>query len=346
MVFSNMLRITSVFTLLLTLSAAIPHPASNTLHQLSPREPTACGTQAASDCQGIYSDESCVGFGRTETTPQDAVTEVGYLAHAALRALHTVPGMPSAQGNLTDPIHPADHFFYLFENDLNVAKFVENVFTNIANCADRHDCPYSLISCEDTRSSANGCLAPPRYGYVEDGYNTTINPPKVTMCTTGFAAFWPIPLPCTTPGGEDRLGSGLLAQMVQVYAMTRPNVTFLQEQTGSPNITILSGITDPKYKWAQGMDLAELGYGITNGDGLRARGLANAQNYVEFAKWSWDLNFGDAPQLVNNTKCLDHFTQYAAEHGAKPISTRGRNMLETVDPANTTLSDAIFESPV
>ena len=91
MVFSNMLRITSVFTLLLTLSAAIPHSASNTLHQLSPREPTACGTEAASDCQGIYPDESCVRFGRTETTPQDAITDVGYLARAARKTTHLSP---------------------------------------------------------------------------------------------------------------------------------------------------------------------------------------------------------------------------------------------------------------
>ncbi|KAL8729127.1 MAG: hypothetical protein Q9166_004958 [cf. Caloplaca sp. 2 TL-2023] len=51
---------------------------------------------------------------------------------------------------------------------------------------------------------------------------------------------------------------------------------------------------------AQGQTLMELGSGI-NGEGMRARVLANAQNYVEFAKWRWGMGYGDAAFVIR--KC-------------------------------------------
>ncbi|KAL8790635.1 MAG: hypothetical protein Q9213_000483 [Squamulea squamosa] len=336
-----MLSTISTIVLLLTVATAVPRSTLRQFQELSPRQDAAGGLENRyPECYWNQPSESCPGFyplvgACNGTNVWQAIDDVGFLAHAALRALYSKSPKPASPSEPPKgPISPADHFFYFFENDPvgAVAEFVAKVFKNIVACADRHDCTANLVICD--RAAERGlwpdeCATPPgRYGYVRDpNQNVAAQNGRgkgngvVFMCAAGFA-LPQNPPPCTTAGGADSLGSALLAQLVQVDVITRPDVVFLEKHTGWRNITVL----DPKtigesyqVKQAQGMTLMDLGFGI-NGGGLRQKGLANAQNYVEFAKWSWDMNYGDAPFLTSPEKCDDHFRHEVERSGAKPIT--------------------------
>ncbi|KAL8876238.1 MAG: hypothetical protein Q9198_005532, partial [Flavoplaca austrocitrina] len=259
------------------------------------------------------------------------------------RALYTNATRPASPTELPETgVHPADHFYWFFQNNLEVMNFVANVFKNLTVCADRHDCLKHVVFCEvDGRTELypGACgSSPGRYGYLPgnpnqfSGVQSTIN--GVVVQKGGGVVFsCPAgrelprnPPPCSTPGGADSLGSGLLAQLIQVDMLTRHDINILERHAGWKNITVQDTDINRRQRasesvWgnpAQGMTLKEMGFGV-NGDGLMYRGLANAENYVEFAKWSWDLNYGDAPFLTNQ-RCDDHFKAAVNQTGARPLS--------------------------
>ena len=221
-------------------------------------------------------------------------------------------------------------------------NFVANVFKNITVCADRHDCLNHAVFCQVDGApeiDQGGCgSSPGRYGYLRgnpnqySGVQSTING-QVVQKGGGVVFSCPAgrdlprnPTPCSTPGGEDSLGSGLLAQLIQTDMLTRHDPAILERHSGWKNITVQTTDINSKQRVspnaygnpAQGMTLKEMGFGV-NGDGLMYRGLANAQNYVEFAKWSWDMNYGDAPFLTNQ-RCDDHFQAAVNQTGARPLT--------------------------
>ncbi|KAL8671654.1 MAG: hypothetical protein Q9224_007617, partial [Gallowayella concinna] len=214
----------------------------------------------------------------------------------------------------------------------DVANFVANIFRSIFACSEKRDCPFNTVFCFTPNSWEGACETPPgRYGFVRDPnqYSATLNHQakgggSMFLCDAGLALPRNAP-PCSQPGGrmgQDTLGTGLLGQIVQVDVITRPDVPFLEEHTGGwQNITVLDkdtlrGDFDYKTVMAQGMTLMEMGFGV-NGEGLREKGLANAQNYVEFAKWSYDMNYAG---LAGGPKCDDKFDTFRKQAGAKPIS--------------------------
>ncbi|CAO1598921.1 hypothetical protein XANCAGTX0491_002672 [Xanthoria calcicola] len=335
--FPQVLSTVATFAFLVTLSTAVPQPPSTTLQQLSPRQDATDSAESplsscltGAKCPGIYySPDSCAG-----TNIQESIDGVGFLVHAALRALYTKSPRPASPTELpTGDPSPAKHFFYFFENNAKVAEFVANVFKALVSCADGHDCLHNVVFCdaEGRRDNyPNACSTPPgRYGYVRapnqySGQQSTINGVVVQKgggvvfsCPAG-RAFPPLETPCSTAPGKDNAGSALLAQLLQVDMITKIDIPFLEQRTGWQNITVLDGNPDSNQKQAQGMTLRELGFGV-NGNGLREKGLANAQNYVEFAKWSWDLNYGDAAGL-SGERCDEEFDLELERTGAQPIT--------------------------
>lgn len=255
-----------------------------------------------------------------------------------VRALYTKAPRPASPTELpTGSPSPAKHFFYFFENDSKVAEFVANVFKALVACFDGHGCLYNVVFCQTEgkqETYPGACSTPPgRYGYVRapnqySGPQSLINGQVyqkgggvVFSCPAG-RDFPPIATPCTGPPGEDNVGSALLAQLVQVDLITNINITFLESKTKWQNITVQVLDGQPELssndKQAQGMALADLGFGL-NGRGLRERGLANAQNYVEFAKWSWDLGYGDAVGLTGE-KCDDQWDLEVERLRLEPVT--------------------------
>ncbi|KAI4252621.1 MAG: hypothetical protein L6R42_007890 [Xanthoria sp. 1 TBL-2021] len=255
-----------------------------------------------------------------------------------VRALYTKAPRPASPTELpTGSPSPAKHFFYLFENDSKVAEFVANVFKALVACVDGHDCLYNVVFCETEGRPdiyPGGCSTPPgRYGYVRapnqySGPQSLINGQVhqkgggvVFSCPAG-RDFPPIATPCSATPGRDNAGSALLAQLLQVDLITKIDIPFLESKTKWQNITVQALPGQPELssneKAAQGLTLLELGFGV-NGNGLREWGLANAQNYVEFAKWSWDLNYGDAVGL-SGERCDDEFELEVGRSGAQPIT--------------------------
>ena len=85
--FSNVIGTLAACTLLLTLSAAVPHSPANTFQHLAARqepvdsEGVPCH-YTQSKCQGIYPNDSTCN----QTNIQQAIDDVGFLAHAARMA--------------------------------------------------------------------------------------------------------------------------------------------------------------------------------------------------------------------------------------------------------------------
>ncbi|KAL8813433.1 MAG: hypothetical protein Q9200_000284 [Gallowayella weberi] len=227
-------------------------------------------------------------------------------------------------------ISPAPHFFYFFDNNKAVANFVANIFRSILACSLGVNCPFNIVFCDNNRAWPNACQTPPgRYGYVRDPNQlaAALNHKakgggSMFMCPAGLALARNA-APCSQESanmGKDTLGTGLLGQIVQVDVITRPDVGFLEAHTGGwENITVLdhdvlNGSHDNTTPMAQGMTLMELGFGV-NGEGLREKGLANAQNYVDFAKWSYDMNYSN-----KGRKCDDKFEAYRKRIGAEPVT--------------------------
>lgn len=240
-----------------------------------------------------------------------------------VRALYTKAPKPAADFELpTGPVSPAPHFFYLFVNDRPVAEFVANIFRALLACSEKHDCPFNTVFCDNNRAWPGACSTPAgRYGFVRDPNQAVAalnNRPKgggsVFLCPAGLA-LPRNPAPCSAVLGKDSLGSGLLAQLVQVDVITKPDVPFLETHTGWENITVLDGVNNYQTKEAQGMTMAELGFG-RNGEGLRERGLANAQNYVEFAKWSYDLGYA----AREGATCDEKFEAFVKAERVQPVS--------------------------
>ncbi|KAL8687785.1 MAG: hypothetical protein Q9218_006145 [Villophora microphyllina] len=317
--FQKLLGGFSVLALLQTLSLASPLSPFETYNDLSPRQgfDQTCGWNRPKDnpCPGMYyqSDLSCKD---NATAVSTAIMDVSLIAHAALRALHKGhESFISPSDPLTGDLSPADHFFYFFDNDQAVASFVASIFQNIADCADGKNCPNNLIICGDQRFGASKCDAG-QFGYVLDPnqYSATLNnKPKggglVFLCNGGMA-LPRNPVSCTTNAGANSLGYALLYEMVQVDVITRPDTEFLQQKTGWPNITQLTGDGDGK------TPLKDIGWG-TLGNGLKAKGLANADNYARFASWSWDLGFGSTPW--NGTTCEKVFQQTVQQEDLQPV---------------------------
>ncbi|KAL8672718.1 MAG: hypothetical protein Q9168_002843 [Polycauliona sp. 1 TL-2023] len=348
-----------------TLSAAIPHSPSRKLPQLSarqiiPGEPVDSDgypCRWSSKCEGIWINDSC-----NQTNAQQAVDDVGLLAHAArmdprltpllsyptkrgsltFNALYTNQTSPASSTDLPNgPTDPASHFFWFFENNVQVADFVASVFRNVTACADKHDCGHQAVFCdkEGVPETWPGACSKPagRYGFSMNP-NQYSGPQSYTngvVVQKGGGVVYSCPAgrelprdraPCSsTTEPPDSLGSGLLAQLIQVDMLTRIDIPFLQQKTGWQNITVQNADPNARAETilptspAQGMTLIEMGWGI-NGGGLRQRSLANAQNYVDFAKWSFDMNYGIAPAGVTNQKCDDHFQRIVARDGAKPVT--------------------------
>ncbi|KAL9597760.1 MAG: hypothetical protein Q9179_004152 [Wetmoreana sp. 5 TL-2023] len=260
----------------------------------------------------MWPDESC---NNSMDAINNAKLDVSYLAHAALRALHNpnatnqAPSVP-----ISGPVNPAQHYFYFFDNNMKVAETVADIFRSIAACADGHDCPNNLILCGPPQNLPQQC-ANGIYGFVRDPNQKSQalnNRPKgggaVWLCDAGLA-LPRNPPPCSTGGGADSLGYALLYEMVQVDVITRPDRTFLQQRTGYPNITTLAG---------EGVKetLMEIGWGI-NGNGLKGKGLSNAENYARFASWSWDLGFGGQPW--GGITCEGNFERRVQQIGLHPV---------------------------
>ncbi|KAI4100034.1 MAG: hypothetical protein L6R37_005712 [Teloschistes peruensis] len=311
----------SVFALLFASSStATPLSSSQPYSDLLPRQgfDQTCGWNRPKDdpCPGIY--YSTDGHCKTNATALDqAIKDVGLIAHAALRALHGANFTQlSPNATLTDlPINPAQHYFYFFDNDRTVAAKVAAIFQSIANCADGHDCPNNLILCGDQRFGASQCDRG-QYGYVLDPNQHVAaanNQPKggglVFFCNAGMA-LPSNPQPCSSPGGAPRIGYALLYQLVQVDVITRPDTDFLKQKTGQTEITQITSSSDGK------TSLKEIGWG-TAGNGLKGKGLANAENYARFASWSWDLGYGGAPWTGET--CEGHFTDAVREEGLVPV---------------------------
>ncbi|KAI4154448.1 MAG: hypothetical protein L6R39_001389 [Caloplaca ligustica] len=288
-----------VLAVIATLAAASPYPPSKASDYVDRRDtPDIWATGGPGwcfnnpdECPGIYPEAYAVQTPVCQSI-NDAINDVSFLAHAALRALYNSNATniaPSAP--ITGKLNPAPHFFYFFDNDVKVAKFVADVFAGIAACADHHDCPFSLVFCGE--GAWPGSCNPGRYGFVRDPNQlgaTRNNQPKgggvVHICEAGLA-LPRNPTPCTTGTGGDYLGFALLTQLVQVDVITRPDTTFLQSKTGNTTITEFHYDGAP---WT----LKELGYG-TAGNGLRTRGLEEAWSWAKFASLSWDLGFGGSP---------------------------------------------------
>ncbi|KAL8716188.1 MAG: hypothetical protein Q9220_000093 [cf. Caloplaca sp. 1 TL-2023] len=242
-----------------------------------------------------------------------------------MRALHN----PNAANGTNPPEsgdpNPAAHYFYFFENDPAVASFVASVFRGIAACADHHDCPNSIVFCDD-KAWPGYCSRPVPgvYGFVTDPNQEVAalnNRPKgggsMFVCPAGWA-LPRNPTPCSTPGGADTSAFALLMEAVQIDVITRPDEDFLAARTGSRIITMLEGISPgPDNVMGRPVSLKELGMG-TNGGGLRTKGLANAQNYASFASWSWDLGFGTNPYYGDT--CEGHFMDVVKSQQLQPIS--------------------------
>ncbi|KAL8655798.1 MAG: hypothetical protein Q9226_002909 [Calogaya cf. arnoldii] len=271
------------------------------------------------------------------------------MASLSVRALYNGTALPANPADLpTGPPSPAAHFFYFFENKANVAAFVANVFKNLTACSDFHDCGHHTVRCDvDGNPARPQCSSPPgRYGYVSlpNQYSGPQSYVNGVVYKKGGGIVWSCPAgryvgegaglgkvrqPCTASvPGKDNIGSAMLAQLVQIDMITNIDIPFLESKTGSQNITVqvLDGQRAPPIneRAAQGMTLLDLGFGV-NGGGLRERGLANAQNYVEFAKWSWDLGYGLdlGPNYggdVSTEKCDELFQEEIETTGAKPIS--------------------------
>ncbi|KAI4193556.1 MAG: hypothetical protein LQ350_008264 [Teloschistes chrysophthalmus] len=310
----------AVFTLLFVSSTATPLSSYEPYSDLLPRQgfDQTCGWNRPKEdpCPGMYyqSDLSCQN---NATAVTQAIKDAGLIAHAALRALYSGSQTLSPNATLTNaPINPAQHYFYFFDNDRTVAANVASTFQNIANCADGRDCPNNLIICGDQRGGPSQCDRG-QYGYVLDPNQThgqTINnQPKgggvVFFCNAGMALH-SNPQPCSTPGGAPGIGYALLYQMVQVDVITRPDTDFLEQKTGQPNITQITYSSDGK------TSLNQIGWG-TAGDGLKAKGLANAENYARFASWSWDLGYGGAPWTGET--CERNFANAVREEGLVPV---------------------------
>ncbi|KAL8798944.1 MAG: hypothetical protein Q9182_006266 [Xanthomendoza sp. 2 TL-2023] len=308
-------------------------PGGQTLQQLSPRQDDSfpvCHVGTKAECPGFYPDASpeCLA-----SNAQNAIDDVGLLVYAALRALYSKSPNPASPGELPKgDISPAPHYFYFFDNNKAVANFVASIFRSIYACSQKQDCPFNIVFCDNNRPWPNACQTPPgRYGYVRDPNqhvaalnNRGKGGGSVFLCPAGLALARNA-APCSQDSanmGQDTLGTGLLGQLVQVDVITRPDVGFLAKHTGGwENITVLdhdtlNGSHDYTTSMAQGMTLMELGFGV-NGEGLREKGLANAQNYVDFAKWSYDMNYA---ATAGAAKCDDKFDAFRKRVGAEPIT--------------------------
>ncbi|KAL8867432.1 MAG: hypothetical protein Q9174_005669, partial [Haloplaca sp. 1 TL-2023] len=132
-----------------------------------------------------------------------------------VRALHN----PKAENNPPkDPaasdIDPAAHYFYFFDEDPKVAKFVDDVFRNVAGCADGNACRSAVLECPGPGDPAVTDPATCMEGvYGFRSYNPSGNQDVVSMCDEGLD-LPPAPAPCTTRGGADSPGYALLYQMV------------------------------------------------------------------------------------------------------------------------------------
>ncbi|KAL8956399.1 MAG: hypothetical protein Q9183_006308, partial [Haloplaca sp. 2 TL-2023] len=226
------------------------------------------------------------------------------------KAVNDPPKDPS-----TSPIDPAAHYFYFFDEDPQVAKFVDDIFRNVAGCADGDSCRSAVLQC-----SGPGDPAAPNLMACNKGiYGFTFESPDsnhnvVNMCDEGLD-LPPAPAPCTTAGGADSPGYALLYEMVQAANISVFDSEFLLSKTVFPTIFPISAPDAP---------LKEIGWGEA-GTGLKGDSLANAQNYAAFAQWSWDLGFG-GEQWDGNT-CVDKFTETVVQpQELRPI---GRNLRET-----------------
>ncbi|KAL9576801.1 MAG: hypothetical protein Q9212_006807 [Teloschistes hypoglaucus] len=309
----------SVFALLFASSTATPLSSYEPYSDLLPRQDfnQTCGWNRPKDdpCPGMYyaPDLNCKN---NVTAVTQAIKDAGLIAHAALRALYSGNQTLPPDATLANAaINPAQHFFYFFDNDRTVAAKVASIFQSIANCADGHDCPNNLIICGDQRGAPSQCDRG-QYGYVLDPNQhaqTINNQPKgggvVFLCNAGMA-LPSNPLPCSTPGGESGIGYALLYQMVQVDVISRPDSDFLEQKTGQPNITQIVQASDGK------TSLREIGWGIA-GNGLKSKGLANAENYARFASWSWDLGYGGAPWTGETCERL--FANAVREEALVPV---------------------------
>ncbi|KAL8998783.1 MAG: hypothetical protein Q9169_002233 [Polycauliona sp. 2 TL-2023] len=347
MLFPNVSGIIAALILLFSLSTAVPHTQSRTLHQLSSRQEAADSEGQpcwySNKCRGIWAD----GPACNQTNIQQGIDDISLLTHAALNALYTNASRSASPTDLpTGALSPADHFFYFFENNMRVAEFVANVFKNITVCADKHDCPYKHVVFCDLEAGAGSqyhsgaCDTPAgRYAYVMNpnqysGPQSTING---VVARKGGSIAYSCPVgrelprmkrPCSSEEPAepiDSMGSALLAQFVQSDMMTQYDMKYLEQKTGWQNITVQNENPNARAETslptspAQGMTLMEMGFGV-NGNGLRQRGLANAENYVEFAKWSYYMNYGTAPAGVTNQKCNERFERVIARDGASPIT--------------------------
>ncbi|KAL8821750.1 MAG: hypothetical protein Q9223_000274 [Gallowayella weberi] len=313
-------------------SAHLQQVGKGAVQQRSPDQNATipeCHIGTDAECPGFYPDAAspeCLA-----SNAQNAIVDVGVLVYAALRALYSKsPDATSPYELPQGDISPAPHFFYFFDNNKAVANFVANIFRSILACSLGVNCPFNIVFCDNNRAWPNACQTPPgRYGYVRDPNQlaAALNHKakgggSMFMCPAGLALARNA-APCSQESanmGKDTLGTGLLGQIVQVDVITRPDVGFLEAHTGGwENITVLdhdvlNGSHDNTTPMAQGMTLMELGFGV-NGEGLREKGLANAQNYVDFAKWSYDMNYSN-----KGRKCDDKFEAYRKRIGAEPVT--------------------------
>ncbi|KAI4190589.1 MAG: hypothetical protein L6R41_000682 [Letrouitia leprolyta] len=243
-------------------------------------------------------------------------------ASPTVRALHNPDSInqPPSTPYANASIDPAAHYFYFFENDRKTAEFVADVFSSIAACADRHDCPFNVIFCGES-PWPGACESPPgRYGFVRDPnqYGAQLNNRPRTglpfwLCDAGLE-LPRNPIPCSTPGGLPSLGYALLQQIVQADIITRPDVSFLQQKAKQDNITDFHNGSP----WT----LKELAF-LTNAE-VKGRSVANAENYARFASWSWDLGFGGSPWTGET--CQERFAQVVNQ---QTLIRLGRSVLET-----------------
>ena len=127
------------------------------------------------------------------------------------------------------------------------------------------------------------------------------------MCPAGMALSRN-PVPCSTAGGQPSLGYALIRALVQITTITNADEPLLMSTTGQEDITDKSATIS---------NIAALGWG-TNGDGLGVKGVGNADNYAQFATWSWDLGYGSAPWTGGT--CQSKWDDFVSANNIIPVS--------------------------
>ncbi|KAL8954698.1 MAG: hypothetical protein Q9183_006975 [Haloplaca sp. 2 TL-2023] len=219
------------------------------------------------------------------------------------------------------PLDPAPHYFYFFDNDLEVATFVDTVFETLTHCAWTKEKRKPEDSCVIPTSV--GCAVPDdhrckdgAYGFVTPAGSGTRQRDQIFMCDR-FLETDDSPDYCSTPGGAlNTNGYALLYQIVQMPEYTVFNQTFLQQKTGNSSITQVNG------PGGFNDTLSAIGYG-TGGEGLKGKGLANAKNYAAFAQWSLDLGYDSGD--IGYPDCTANWNKTVEAEGLEHV---GRNLLE------------------